>query len=111
MQKNPRFRQYAKRFAIVWVGIATVAVISPHASSNSTEDCWGAWGYSSANANHSCNDERITWFQSRQACWVRAKCLTGVGNERNNSWIEVSLDDVYNLKNCSGELTVGDCPT
>ena len=70
-----------------------------------------AWGYS--NASNTCNDEKLDWFYTRQVCWVRANCLTwkNENNESERNWnsIEVSLDDVGSLLNCSGELKVSSC--
>ena len=109
MQKTSRFRQHAKPLAIVWTGIAIAAMLSPQAFSSSDEYCTGAWDYAPANANHSCENEELTWFHSRQKCWVRAYCLTGNGLERNYDSIHASLEDVYSLNNCGGELHVGDC--
>ena len=111
MQKTSRIRQHAKRRTIVWVSIAIAAMLTPHAFSNSSEDCLGAWGYSSA--KNTCEDASLSWFHTRQVCWVRANCLTfsNENNESERNWnsIEVSFDDVYNLKNCSGTLQVEDC--
>ena len=111
MQTTSRIRQHAKRPTIVWVGIAITAILAPQVLSNSSEDCKGAWGYS--NASNTCSDERLSWFHNRQVCWVRTNCLTFSNenneSERNYNSIEVSFDDVYKLKNCSGTLQVEDC--
>ena len=111
MQKTSKIRQHAKRLTIVCVGIAMAAMLAPHALSNSSEDCLGAWGYS--DAKNTCEDAKLSWFQMRQVCWVRANCLTFSNadneSERNYNSIEVSFADVYNLKNCSGEIKVSSC--
>ena len=111
MQRNPRVGQPVKHFVLVWMGAAIAAMLAPHAVSNSSEDCLGAWGYS--NAKNTCDEESLSWFHTRQVCWVRANCLTwkNENNESERNWnsIEVSFDDVYSLKNCSGELKVGSC--
>ena len=111
MQNTSRIRHHTKRGSIVRVGIAIAAMLTPQAFSNSSEDCLGAWGYS--DAKNTCEDESLSWFHNRQVCWVRADCLTFSNendeSERNWNSIEVSFDDVYNLKNCSGELKVSSC--
>ena len=111
MPRTSRTRQHAKRLTIVGVGIAIAAILAPQALSNSSEDCLGAWGYSSA--KNTCEEEGLSWFHTRQVCWVRANCLTFSNenneSERNPNSIQVSFDDVYKLKNCSGTLQVEDC--
>ena len=111
MLKISRIVQHPKRRSIVCASIAIAAMFAPHAFSNSSEDCLGAWGYS--DAKNTCEDESLSWFHTRQVCWVRANCLTFSNDEdeseRNWNSIEVSFSEVYGLKNCSGKLKVSTC--
>ena len=77
---------------------------------NISGDCWEAWNDSSADA--SCSNEHITGTSMggySSECTVNALCTRNGPGLQNNS-IEVNLNQVDDLSNCNGFLTVGSCP-
>ena len=75
-------------------------------------ECNSAWSSSSASDScglHQVHDNLATVTVSGGQCSVHVDCSTSHwGQHRENNW-SGSKEDMANLSNCNGDLTVGSC--